>query len=251
MSKFTATHLNSFDLLRNAKIKQVKEQLPSLADAYVKRSDDLRRDFSLVIEQIESIKTSGRFSPDGTRTELRLATRGFTEQKLAQLRKDTVDKLETQRSQRQEALLAPKKTSKDPALALIHELQLQEVRRELRTLDPLVLQTRLKLAATTEAGDLLLEAIESDPVSKAGGTPIVGADVLRDAKAQMAMAADPQLSEIAMLRDAYSFLLGATENMILEASGLSTLEVSTDPTPAKPASQAQPFLVSTGQPVAQ
>lgn len=249
MSNFTNQHLSNLDLLLNAKMKQVREQLPTLADAFDKRTrDEIRRPLSLVLEQIESIRTSGRYSPEGTRTELRLAARGFTEQKLATLRADTVERLEGQRHARQEAVLAPKRIEKDPALALVHELRLQEVRRELRTLDPLALQVRLRQAATTEAGDLLLDAIESDPIAKAGGTPIVGADVLRDTKAKMATAADPQLGELAMLRDAYQFVIGAAAQTILAASGLSKAELATDPTPA-PRERPRATLVSTGEPV--
>jgi hypothetical protein len=154
---------------------------------------------------------------------------------------------EAQRQKREAAVLTSKKTTSDPALALVQEMQRQEVRRELRTLDPLTLSVRLKQAAGTEAGDALLAAIESDPIAAAGGAPIVGADVLRDTRAAHALAADPALGELAMLRDAYEFCLGAVEQTLLEATGLTKAEISTDP--STPVDKRQSFRVSTGEPV--
>jgi hypothetical protein len=144
-------------------------------------------------------------------------------------------------------LLKPKPTTKDPALAMVHELQLREVRDHLRTLDPLVLATRLRQTATTDAGSLLLEAIESDPIAAAGGPPIVSPDVVRDTRTAMALAADPELGELATLRDAYSFCIGAAEQTILEATGLTKLEIATDTTPATDNRKA--VLVGSGKEV--
>ena len=45
----------------------------------------------------------------------------------------------------------------------------------------------------------------------------------------MALAADPQVGELALLRDAYTFAIGVAEQTVLAASGLSQLEIATPP----------------------
>jgi hypothetical protein len=248
MSQFTDKHTSDLTLQTSAIIKQIRDTQPTLADAFEKRiRDDIERPVAMAVEKTESIRSSGRLTPEGDRIERRLNAHG-TMERLAKVRTATVDKIEAQRLAREAALLAPKDTAKDPALALVHELRLQEVRRDLRALDPLTLQVRLKQAATSEHGTLLLEAIESDPIAAAGGAPIASTDALREARAAMALAADPQLGELALLRDAYQFCLGAAEQVVLAASGLTKLEVMTaDQTPA--ADDRKPYLVSTGKEV--
>jgi hypothetical protein len=63
----------------------------------------------------------------------------------------------------------------------------------------------------------------------------------------MALAADPELGELATLRDAYSFCIGAAEQTILEATGLTKLEIATDTTPAT--DKRKPVLVGSDQEV--
>jgi hypothetical protein len=229
LSTFTDRHASNLALLLTSKRKQVREQLPHLADAYDKRiTDDLIAPATRALDRIDDIRTSNRYT--NTREELRLYAHSFSDERLAKLRADTVTKLEAQRQAREAAIRAPKKTTGDPATALVQELQRQEIRRELRTLDPLTLTVRLKQSAGTPAGDVLLDAIESDPIAAAGGAPIVGADVLRETREAAALAADPQLGELAQLRDAYQFAIGAVEQTLLDATGLSKAEVATPPT---------------------
>jgi hypothetical protein len=74
----------------------VSARLPKYGEAFAKRVlDDLQRPFEAFLDKVEAIRTSGRYSPEGTRAELRLAARALTEQ-LAKVRAATVEKLEAQ-----------------------------------------------------------------------------------------------------------------------------------------------------------
>jgi hypothetical protein len=249
MSAFTDKHKNDLQILTASTRKRLRDTQPTHADAFDKHLvDDIVGPAAMAIEKLDAVRTSGRYSQDGERKERRLGAHGFVVEHLGKVRAATVEKIESQRAAREAALLKPKPTTKDPALAMVRELQQRELRDHLRTLDPLTLATRLKQTATTDAGSLLLEAIESDPIAAAGGPAIVPADVVRDTRTAMALAADPELGELATLRDAYSFCIGAAEQVVLAASGLSKLEVVTDTTPAT--DNRKPVLVSTGQEVA-
>jgi hypothetical protein len=248
MSHFTDKHKSDLSLQLNAIVKRIRETHPTFADAFEKRiREDIERPVGMAVEKVESIRSSGRLTPEGDRAERRLNAHGTVEH-LAKVREATVEKIEAQRKEREAALLAPKNITKDPALALVHEMRLQQIREHLRKLDPLDLQVRLQQNAATESGALLLEAIETDPIAAAGGAPIAPADVLRDTRTAMALAADPELGELAVLRDAYQFSLGVAEQVVLAASGLSAREVATDSTqPAVDTRSA--YLVSTGEAV--
>lgn len=249
MSKFTDKHKSDLSLQLDAVMRRIREAHPTLADSFEKRvREDIERPVGMAVEKVESIRSSGRLTPEGDRAERRLNAHGTIEG-LSKVRAATVEKVEAQRVARESALLAPKNNTKDPALALVHELRLQQIREHLRKLDPLDLQVRLQQNAATESGALLLEAIESDPIAAAGGSPIASTDVLRDTRAAMALAADPQLGELAVIRDAYKFCLGVAEQVVLAASGLSAVEVATDSTPPA-VDDRKPYLVSTGEEVA-
>lgn len=211
MNPFTDRHASNLSLLFTAQKKQIRARVPAKADAFDKRiDDDFMSPMKRTLDVLYDLRTSTRYAKP--RDEQRRYAYDFTKDRLTKLRADTVDALEAQRQKREAAVLTSKKTTSDPALALVQEMQRQEVRRELRTLDPLTLSVRLKQAAGTEAGDALLAAIESDPIAAAGGAPIVGADVLRDTRAAHALAADPALGELAMLRDAYKNSASARSN---------------------------------------
>jgi hypothetical protein len=249
MSRFTDKHKSDLSLQLNAIVKRIRETYPTFADAFEKRiREDIERPVGMAVEKVESIRSSGRLTPEGDRAERRLNAHGTIEH-LAKVREATVENIEAQRKEREAVLLAPKTLTKDPALALIHELRLQQIREHLRKLDPLDLQVRLQQNAATESGALLLEAIESDPIAAAGGAPIAPVEVLRDTRAAMALAADPELGELAVLRDAYQFCVGVAEQVVLAASGLSAREAASDPTPAKTDTR-KPYLVASGEEVA-
>lgn len=249
MSTFIEEQKQKLKMLLDSRIKTVKSQLPKYRDAFEQRvRDEIERPAHMAIEKIDAIRSGGRFSPSGERKELHLTAHGFAFEHLGKVRAATVEKLEEQRKAREAALFAAKKPPSDPALALVHELRLQELRRELRARTPVERQALLKQAVTSENGALLLEAIDTDPVAAAGGQPIAPADALREARAQLALSADPESGEVAQLGAGYTFCIGVAEQVVLAAAGLSKLEASFDPTPAAPAAPKPHTLSGTPVP---
>lgn len=233
---------NDLALVLGAHAKSIKATLPKFGDAFEARVNELQRESAMVLEKLDAIRSSGRYSPDGERKERRLAVYGFVEA-LSAVRAATVGKLQKQRDEQRVAALKPK-TISDPATALVNELRAQEVRQHLRGLDPLTLLSRIK----QDDGTGLLDAIESDPVAAAGGPSIAPRDVIEEARLRIAEQNNPALGELATLEKAYEFALGSAEQIVLAASGLSKLEATTDPAPA-PKDARQPVLVSTGEAV--
>ena len=68
------------------------------------------------------------------------------------------------------------------------------------------------------AGTLMLAAIESDPIAAAGDPPIAQPDVLAETRNARAVA-DPELGELASLRDADSFCIGAAQQLCARPRG--------------------------------
>lgn len=162
MSAFTDKHRNDLKLLLDAHTTTVKARQPTYGDTFEKRVKEMQRDADAFLEKIEAIRTSGRYSPEGTRSELRLAARAMQE-RLAAARADTVAKLETQLAEQRAAALKPKTTTTEPVLLMLRELRLRELRDHLRTLDPLTLQARIRQAVDDGANTDLLDAIEGAP----------------------------------------------------------------------------------------
>lgn len=221
MSTFTEKHLNDWKLQIEPIKKQVRQQLPTLADAFDKRiAEELERPFGMGLEKLEAIRASGRYTPEGEHKERRLAVHGFVEEKLPAVRAATVGALAAQRQEKRAALLKPKNAPTDPSLLLVRELRHRELRDHLRKLDPLVLHTRVQQDDGTSD---LLDALEGAPA----GFPIAPAELIQVRRTQLAEANHPELGELAMLQQAYEFVLGVTENTILAASGLTKREVAT------------------------
>jgi hypothetical protein len=221
-------HTNDLRLLLGSRVKTVKEQLPKFADALEKRVNDLHRQFEGYLDKDESIRTSGRYSVDGEKVERRLNARGFKEKNLATMRAETVTKLDAQLAEKRAARLKPKPPTTDPTLLLVRELRHRELRDHLRTMDPVMLRARIQQDDGT--GDLL-DALDGAPA----GFPIAPAELVQEARTRIALANDPELGELAQLRDAYVYLEGVVEQTLLAASGLTALEIGTDPTPVRPA----------------
>jgi hypothetical protein len=228
MSTFTKKHSDDAKLLHSASVKTVKAQIPKFADAFEKRVSELQRDLDASLEKLDSIRTSGRYSADGERAERRLAARAMQE-KLATVRADTVGKLEAQLAEQRAAAVKPKNQTTDPVLLLRQELRHRELRDQLRTLDQLTLQTRIKQAVDDGANTDLLDALEGAPA----GFPIAPAELVRETRESIALKNHPELGELAQLRDAYTYALGVVEQTVLAATGLSAAEVATEPAPAQ------------------
>jgi hypothetical protein len=245
MSAFANKHKSDVKLLLSATTRQLRATQPQYADAFERRVADLEREAGAAIDRIDAIRSSGRYSADGERAERLLVARTFAEL-TAKLRNETVDVVERQRADREAELLNLRKAPRDATDALLHELRLQEVRRDLRTLDPLMLVARLK----TSPSALLLEAIETDPLVEAGGASVAPLDVVKQAREAAALAADPTLGELAQLRDNYSRALGACEATVLAAVGLTSREVTLASSKDAPDADARkPYVVSTGHEV--
>lgn len=239
MSHFTDKYAHDLKLLLDPIVKQVRETLPTYADAFAKRvREDLVSPTGAAIEKLDAIRTSGRYSPDGDRTERRLVVQASAE-KLKSVEAATVAKLQTQREDQRAALNKPKPSSTDPAMALVHELRAQEARTLLRGLDPLTLATRIRQVDSTD----LLDVLDGAP----DGFPIASPELIQEARTRIAEANHPELGQLAALESAYSFAIGVAKQVVLKASGLTEREAVT-PTPA-PTDTRPPYLVSTGEAV--
>jgi len=220
----TSKQKGDFQLLADAALKQVRQASPKFAEPFAKRVGELRTQYFAFVEKLEAIRTSGRFTAGGERAELRLAARTLRD-KLATLRTEWVEKLNSQLAEQRAAALKPKITTQtDPALALVTELRMRELRDELRKLDSTALAARVKQAADDGAGTDLLNALEGAPV----GFPIVPSKLLQEVREQIALQSHPELGELAQLRDAYAQLLNITDNQVVSASGLSPLELGVE-----------------------
>jgi hypothetical protein len=240
----TSKHKNDLNLLLDTHMKSTKARLPEYAYAFEQRINELRRSFAAYVEKDEAIRTSGRFTSDGERAERRLAARAFRDEKIRVMRADTVGKLEARLAETRAAALRPKAQPTEPILQLLKEGRLRELREHLRTLDPLMLQARIRQAVEDGANTDLLEALEGAPA----GFPLAPAELVQQTRERIAEKNHPELGELAQLRDAYSYALGAVEQTLLAASGLNPAELDADPTP-RAADARRPLLGSTGQPV--
>jgi len=216
-SRFTEKCQNDLDLLLNKHVETVKSTLPKYGDAFEKRiREDIQQQAALVIDKLDSIRTSGRYSEDGDRQERRLSAHAFHEH-LAKVRTATVEKLEQERKTRTANALKSK-----PTTDALSEMKAQETRALARQLPPLELQARIM---QDDGSTGFLDALEGAPP----GFPVAPADLLKAARNRIAEANDPELGELATLQKAYEFALGATEQVVIEASGLRELEVVTNP----------------------
>ena len=217
-SQFVDRQKSNLTMQLGAIAKQVHEQQPQNAEMFEKRlNTDIIGPATMLLEKLEAIRTSGRFSQDGERKERRLAVHAFTQEKLLAVRAATVGKLETRLQEQRAALLKARTATVEPTLVVYKELRARELRDHLKTLDPLELQTRIRLTEDTE----LLDALDGAP----SGFPIAPPELVAEARTRIAEANHPELGELASLQKAYEFALGVVENTILAASGLSKLEV--------------------------
>src|SRR5581483_3476082 len=111
----------------------------------------------------------------------------------------------------------------------LREMRLKELRdelRDMRDVNALSLQARVRQAIDDGAGNDLLDALEGAPT----GFPIVPTSVVQEARERIALQAHPELSELAQLRDAYKFAINAARQIIREASGLNEFELRAEPT---------------------
>jgi hypothetical protein len=239
---FTAKHLSDFKLLLGSHTASFIAGNPNLAKGFEKHIAGLHETMQQYFEKVEAIRVSGRYSQDGEWAEIKLAARA-TREKLGAVKAETVDKLEAQLSEKRTEALKPKIQTTDPFERLLREQRLRELRDHLRTVDPVTLQARIRQAVEAGANTDLLDALEGAPA----GFPIAPAELVREARIAIAERDHPVLGELATLRDAYTYALGVADQTLVAASGLSSLEISTDPAPT--GGTQRPYIVSTGQPV--
>jgi hypothetical protein len=225
MSQWTDRHTSNLTLQINAVIKQVRDTQPALADAFEKRiQHDLIAPTCAVINKYDAIRTSGRYSPGGELDERRLLAHAFTTDTLGRFTAATVTKLQAQREAQRQALHTRKSPPSDPALALVHELRAQEWRRKLEALPQLDLQVLLRQTTNVD----LLDVLEGAPA----GFPIAESSLINEARDRIAEANHPELGQLAALEASYSFAIGVAKQTVIQASGLTELEVNTPPGPA-------------------
>ena len=246
MNPFTDRHASNLSLLFTAQKKQIRARVPAKADAFDKRiDDDFMSPMKRTLDVLYDLRTSTRYAKP--RDEQRRYAYDFTKDRLTKLRADTVDALEAQRQKREAAVLTSKKTTSDPALALVQEMQRQEVRRELRTLDPLTLSVRLNRPLEPK------RATRCSPPSRAIRLPLPVAHRssvptccgIRALRTRLPLI--PRSGNWRCFATRTEFCLGAVEQTLLEATGLTKAEISTDP--STPVDKRQSFRVSTGEPV--
>lgn len=207
-------HTDDMDLLIDGMKRSLDNDMPAHSEAVMKvAKNGVRTPIVDYLASVEDIRMSGWYSREGEGAKLALLGRQAQE-KLQTIRASTVGKLETMITERQAAALKPTPVT-DPALALVRELKLQELRSHLRSVDPLMLHTRVKQAVASGADHDLLAALEGAPA----GFPIVPAEVLHEARVQMAERDDPKLGEFAQLKNVYTRLIGHAESTLLAASG--------------------------------
>jgi hypothetical protein len=227
-------HKNDLRLLLGSHVTTIKGRLPKYGEAFGTRiTNDVQKQIENVLDKVDAIRTSGRYTGDGERAELRLAARGGKEQ-LEKVKAETVAKLESQLAERRAAALKPKSKTSDPLTAVLAEMRAREYRDHLRTLDPLTLHARIKQADDPE----LLDAIDGAP----SGFPIAPAELIAAARIRLVEAADPASGELAQLRDAYVYALGVAEQTLLKASGLGAQDLTGEPAPTRAQALSPHFM---------
>jgi hypothetical protein len=214
--------------------KDLERRLSKYSQSVMTRArEEVQKPFEAFLEKVEAIRTSGRYTGDGERAELRLAAEAMFE-RLTALRGDTVAKLETQLADRRATALQSKPAT-DPTTALLNELRQRELRDYLRTLDPLRLRARIRQAVSDGANTELLDALEGAPA----GFPIAPPGLVQEARAAIADRDHPELGELAALKQTYEYLIGtATEAVKAVSSDFGTA-------PAKaPVDTRTPFTLS-------
>jgi len=92
-------------LLSDALERDVTQRVPKYADSVRRRlREDVQPTVRAYFENVESIQTPGRYTPEGERKEWQLAGLAVQE-KLASLRKSTIEKLDADIDEKRKATL--------------------------------------------------------------------------------------------------------------------------------------------------
>lgn len=215
----TRNHLEDLTLLVDSHVADIAKRLPQYADAFTQRaSREVLRPFADFLAKLESIRTSGRYTADGERSERLLAAR-TTRDALATVRASTVDTLAGQLEERRRAALTRPASTEEPVLRF---LRLQELRNHLRSLDPVELDERIKAAVSKGANAELLDALEG----AAPGFELAPAALIVETRAAIASRDHPELGELAQLKGAYEYLLTVAERALVTAAGTGAAALS-------------------------
>ena len=204
------------------------------ADSFAKDRDELLTEVRALRAKVERIRISGHYSRKGEAAEIAAALAALSKV-LADFKKNTVGRIDAHVKEETAKALAPKQSTEDPQV----RFQRLHAKRELLAKeDPTKLWQRLKQVVDHGGGEELIGALTLlEPEF-----PIAPPDLIAQTKQAIAERDHPQLGEYAQLRSAYEFVLGvATQEMkaIAEAHGVN----------AQLASDAVPYLVSSGEPV--
>ena len=226
------TRKNDLNLLLNTHTKDIANRLPKYGDSFSKRVvEDLLKPSLAFFDKHDAIRTSGRYTSEGEQKEIALLAHA-TREKFAVVRAG-VAKLDEQIAAKLAAKPAP--ATKDPATALVNEMRAQELRSQLRSLDPIDVQAIFKSVRGNADGIAILEAAENAPP----GFPIAPAEDVAAARARIAGEGDPELAELTELRVSYAYALNVAEQALKDAGGNLA-----DPEPAAPQDTRQPYLMS-------
>lgn len=227
-------HKQDVDLLFDALERDGRLTERYKADA-LKRIAEIRATTMHLLDKVHASATDPYLTAEGQERNKRQAGRTAMET-LTAFEEKTVRKIQEQEASKRSTYFAPKRPT-DVAEAVIHEMRQRELRDKLASMDPLILESKLRLADDTAM--TWLPALESAPA----GFGIVGPEVLNATKAAIAERLDPQIGELAQLRSAYTYALGIARQTVLAATGGDPVSLATDAvTPSDP---RQPYTLSS------
>jgi hypothetical protein len=196
---------------------------PEWADSFMDdsgRADATASDFHA---KLAALRASGRFTMEGLRGEVRAAARA-AQNEIAEIR-GKADRLRARAGEARRVVLASAESPRatDPTAALLREMRLAEYRRELRTIDPLLLSVQLHQAATAGSDPDMLDAVFGAPKA----FPLLPAEELAKVQAtrqDAVVSGVPEIADLEMLERAYRYVAASGERDIesgLRGHGLS------------------------------
>ena len=204
MSAFTDKHRNDLFTLLDAPVKAVKASCPVWRSLGQRIATDLQSPFATFLDKLDAIRSSGRYSPDGERAERRAAAR--TSRTTGQ----------AARGNRGESRRAAGAQGVSPALKTDH--------RSIGCHPPRDASTRNagRVAGASEGFPHNPDAPSADgrsrPARRAGrrpaGFPIAPPELIEAARIRIAEQNDPASGELAQLKAAYEYAIGAAEQVL-------------------------------------
>ena len=187
-----------------------------------RRADALASDFHA---KRADMRANGRFTADGLREEVRPMGKA-ARKAIAEIR-GKANRLRARSDEARRAALAAVQSpaAADPTAALLREMRLAEYRRELRTVDPLLLDVQVREAARTGSDPDMLDAVFGAPKA----FPLLPADDLAKVRAvrdEAIVSRVPEIADLETLERAYRYLAASAEHDV--ESGLREHRLSLD-----------------------